>query len=236
MMLYVKSFIFYIVLIVSLLIISLIFPFCMFIDKKVRQKYILSWVIFFRWWIKACCGVQIVFTGNLKPSYEKTIYFSNHQGFIETLVLYERFIPTSTVLKNILLTWPVIGWALLLLSSIPINRGKGNEAVKKIFEIAPRLLDDGFSIIYYPEGTRKKPGELGYFYKTGAELAHNTESVIIPIVHNAGEAWYGGEFLIRPANIVFYIGDPLRPENSPEETTQEIKRWTEKKYKELFLN
>ena len=48
---------------------------------------------------------------------EKKIFFCNHQGFIETLVLYEKFIPTATILKDVLLSWPIIGWALRLLSS-----------------------------------------------------------------------------------------------------------------------
>ena len=31
-----------------------------------------------------------------------------------------------------------------------------------------------------------------------------------------------------------HIGEPISPGNSPEDTTEEIKNWTEKKYRELF--
>ena len=233
---YVRSFLFYVVLGISLIVISLTFPACIFIDRKFRQKIILSWVAFFRWWIRICCGVKIVFEGNVEVinSPRKKIYFHNHQGFIETLVLYERFVPTATILKDVLLSWPIIGWALRLLSSIPIDRGKGSEAVKKIFSMGKELLDSGFSLIYYPEGTRRKPGELGIYKKTGAELALQTDSEIIPIVHNAGESWYGGDFIIRPGDVIFFIGDPIQPTESSSETTKKVRDWTENKYSELF--
>ena len=207
---YVRSFLFYLVLGISLIVISLTFPACIFIDRKFRQKIILSWVAFFRWWIRICCGVKIVFKGNVDVinSPRKKIFFPNHQG--------------------------IIGWALRLLSSIPIDRGKGSEAVKKIFSMGKELLDSGFSLIYYPEGTRRKPGELGIYKKTGAELALQTDSEIIPIVHNAGESWYGGDFVITPGDVIFFIGDPIQPTESSSETTKKVRDWTEKKYSELF--
>jgi 1-acyl-sn-glycerol-3-phosphate acyltransferase len=233
---YIRSFLFYVILAISLIIISLTFPICIFIERKFRQKIILSWVIFFRWWIRICCGVRIVIKGNVDVvnSPNKKIYFSNHQGFIETLVLYQQFIPTATILKDVLLSWPIIGWALRLLSSIPINRGKGSEAVRKIFSMGDELLGSGFSLIYYPEGTRRKPGDLGIYKKTGAELALQTNSEIVPIVHNAGECWYGGDFVIRPGKVEFFIGDTILPKDNAVETTKIVRDWTERKYSELF--
>ena len=233
---YIRSFLFYVILAISLIIISLTFPICIFIERKFRQKIILSWVVFFRWWIRICCGVRIVIRGNVDVvnSPNKKIYFSNHQGFIETLVLYQQFIPTATILKDVLLSWPIIGWALRLLSSIPINRGKGSEAVRKIFSMGEELLSSGFSLIYYPEGTRRKPGDLGIYKKTGAELALQTNSEIVPIVHNAGECWYGGDFVIRPGKVEFFIGDTILPKDNAVETTKIVRDWTERKYSELF--
>jgi 1-acyl-sn-glycerol-3-phosphate acyltransferase len=233
---YIRSFLFYVILAISLVIISLTFPVCIFIERKFRQKIILSWVVFFRWWIRICCGVRIVIRGNVDVvnSPNKKIYFSNHQGFIETLVLYQQFIPTATILKDVLLSWPIIGWALRLLSSIPINRGRGSEAVKKIFSMGEELLSAGFSLIYYPEGTRRKPRDLGVYKKTGAELALQTNSEIVPIVHNAGECWYGGDFVIRPGKVEFFIGDAILPKDNAVETTKIIRDWTERKYSELF--
>jgi 1-acyl-sn-glycerol-3-phosphate acyltransferase len=233
---YIRSFLFYVILAISLVIISLTFPACIFIERKFRQKIILSWVVFFRWWIRICCGVRIVISGNVDVvnSLNKKIYFSNHQGFIETLVLYQQFIPTATILKDVLLSWPIIGWALRLLSSIPINRGRGSEAVKKIFSMGEELLGSGFSLIYYPEGTRRKPRDLGIYKKTGAELALQTNSEIVPIVHNAGECWYGGDFVIRPGKVEFFIGDAILPKDNAVETTKIIRDWTERKYLELF--
>jgi 1-acyl-sn-glycerol-3-phosphate acyltransferase len=233
---YIRSFLFYVILAISLVIISLTFPVCIFIERKFRQKIILSWVVFFRWWIRICCGVRIVIRGNVDVvnSPNKKIYFSNHQGFIETLVLYQQFIPTATILKDVLLSWPIIGWALRLLSSIPINRGRGSEAVKKIFSMGEELLSAGFSLIYYPEGTRRKPRDLGIYKKTGAELALQTNSEIVPIVHNAGECWYGGDFVIRPGKVEFFIGDAILPKDNAVETTKIIRDWTERKYLELF--
>ena len=96
------------------------------------------------------------------------------------------------------------------------------------------LLDSGFSLIYYPEGTRRKPGDLGIYKKTGAELALKTDSEIIPIVHNAGESWYGGDFVINSGEVVFFIGDPIQPTENSSETTKIVRDWTENKYSELF--
>jgi len=46
--------------------------------------------------------------------------------------------------------------------------------------------------------------------------------------------WYGGDFVIRPGDVVFFIGDPILPTENSSETTKAVRDWTVSKYSEIF--
>ena len=63
----------------------------------------------------------------------------------------------STLLKRELLFIPLWGWSLALLKPIAINRGNPVVALRKALREGEDRIKNGFSILNFAEGTRKKP-------------------------------------------------------------------------------
>ena len=87
------------------------------------------------------------------------------------------------------------GWALALLKPIAINRGNPAIALKTALNEGEARIKKGFSILNFPEGTRKDPGEVGKYARSGFELAKKMQVPVLPIVHISGDCWPAHRFL-----------------------------------------
>ena len=67
------------------------------------------------------------------------------------------------------------------MKAIPIQRTNRANALRGI-EIAQNLLNKGYHIAIFPEGTRTITGKLAQLKKGGFHLAVNTKAKILPIV------------------------------------------------------
>ena len=85
---------------------------------------------------------------------------------------------------------------------ISINRSDGAKAMRSMLKQTKEKILNGNSIIIFPEGTRKKPGESPK-YKTGiAGIYKNVETEIIPVALNSGLCWPKHTFIKRPGHII----------------------------------
>ena len=85
---------------------------------------------------------------------------------------------------------------------ISINRLDGPNAIRKIMNHVKEKIIYGNSIIIFPEGTRKKPGEPPN-YKTGiAGIYKETEADILPVALNSGYCWPKHTFIKKPGKII----------------------------------
>ena len=92
---------------------------------------------------------------------------------------------------------------------ISINRIKGPSAMRKVLKEAKLKINQGYSIIIFPEGTRKKIGELPD-YKTGFVGIYNeTGSKILPVALNSGYCWPKHTFIKKPGKITIKILKPI---------------------------
>lgn len=154
------------------------------------------------------------------------VVVSNHQSSWETLLLYQLFFPVSPILKKELLSIPFWGWALSLVKPIAIDRSKPREAGRSLLTQGINRIQQGNSIILFPEGSRSESGKVGKFSRSGAKLAIAAKVPIIPIAHNAGDCWPPGQLIKKPGLIKVEIGQPISPENyKAEELTGQVETW-----------
>ena len=92
---------------------------------------------------------------------------------------------------------------------IAINRNEGPKAMRKMLnEVKQRIVDD-YSIIIFPEGTRKKPGEIPD-YKTGiAGIYKESEAEVLPVALNSGHCWPKHTFIKQPGQIIIKFLKPI---------------------------
>ena len=136
-------------------------------------------------------------------------------------------------MKKEILIIPFFGWAISRLKPISINRKLKLKSIRKVVEVGSRRIRDGYSILVFPEGTRKKPEDgIGKFGNSCGVLAANESVPIIPICHNSGKYWINKSFKKKSGDINVVIGRPIFG-NDPKKLTEEARSWIGKTYSEI---
>lgn len=178
--------------------------------------------------VRMLCGIRYRVIGSEHIPGEPCIILSKHQSAWETLAYQVIFPPQVWVLKRELLWVPFFGWGLAMLSPIAIDRRAGTRALKQMSDQGRERLQQGFSIVMFPEGTRTMPGKRGKYHPGGAWLAVQTGASVMPVAHNAGEFWRRNAFLKHPGLITVSIGAPISPQNlSAEQLNAQVENWIE---------
>ena len=114
--------------------------------------------------LKVLCGVNWNVRGIENIPSTPFVIAANHQSPWESFFLQTLFIPTSSIIKKEILMIPFFGWAIARLEPISINRKRKIEGLRKIIEIGGARIKEGYAILVFPEGTRKKPEDgIGKF-------------------------------------------------------------------------
>lgn len=196
-----------------------------------RQRFRLSnawcnsFVALSRWLL----GIRFQVTGREHIADGGAIYFSNHQSALETFYLQTLLPPYVWILKRELLRIPGFGWGLAALKPIAIDRQAGQGAIDQLVEQGRARLQEGLSVLVFPEGTRIPPGTRRRFKLGGAILATETGADAIPIAHNAGLLWPPKSLLPRRPGVVdVVIGPPLDGAGkTAQELTDDIQAWVQ---------
>lgn len=198
-----------------------------FQNYRQRFHFVNHWTRATMWLLRHLNGVHIDVRGlEHIPADEPVVVMANHQSQWETFYLQLLIAPQSTVLKRELLWVPFFGWGLALLRPIAINRRDRGHALKTVLKQGKARLDEGISVVIYPEGTRQPPGTLGRFNAGGALLACHAGRRLLPVVHNAGHCWPARSMMRRPGTITLVIGPPIETEGkSAKEVNAEAEQW-----------
>ena len=155
------------------------------------------------------------------------IICSNHQSAWETFFFANGLLKNICfVFKKELLLIPFFGWGIGLLKMIHIDRKAGKKALDQIIHQTPKQIALNRWIVFFPEGTRAKPGET-LKYKIGAAVLSNHFGIpIIPIAHNSGKYWKKNAWIKKKGMISLKIGPAVNPKNkSPEQIISEVRDW-----------
>jgi 1-acyl-sn-glycerol-3-phosphate acyltransferase len=111
---------------------------------------------------------------------------------------------------------------------IAINRKSGRKAVKQVIEQGIKRLQEGLSIIIFPEGTRVAPNEKRRYGVGAAMLAERSGYPVLPIAHNAGVYWKRRGIVKYPGTIEVIIGPLIDSKGlKATEINHKIEDWIE---------
>jgi 1-acyl-sn-glycerol-3-phosphate acyltransferase len=204
---------------------------------KFRWKLGYAWCAIIGWMTKVFCGLTFEVEGmeNIDPA-QPVIFLSNHQSAWETLALRYILPPHSVVIKRELLYFPIWGWSLLTLKSIVINRKNQRAALRSLLEQGTRYLNEGLSVLIFPEGTRAGVEEMLKFNVGGAMLAHKSGYPVIPVAHNAGVFWPRYSFFKYPGVIKVKIGPMITSQGrKATEINAEAENWISQAVKNMYI-
>jgi 1-acyl-sn-glycerol-3-phosphate acyltransferase len=203
----------------------------------IEQRYVIprTWGRFLTWLAGAICGLRYVVEGQQNLPDKPFISLWKHSSAWETMAQMFVVPTASWLLKREVIWIPVIGWAVSTYKPIAINRSAGHSAVNQVVRQGRERLAAGMGVIVYPEGTRVAPGQTRKYGISGALLATETGTMVVPIAHNAGHFWKRRSILKRPGLIRVVIGPPIDPAGlTAREVNERAQQWIEAKIAEII--
>lgn len=167
-------------------------------------------------------GADLSFEGldRFPPEKGPYVFACNHMGTFEVNALpglVASRTPMTFVVKQSLLRTPFMGRVLKRLRSIPVARRHPGEDLRQVLEGGTRLLNEGVSVILFPEGTRQEAFSEQRFNSLAIKLAVKAGVKVVPVAVKT-DFWGVGKKIkdfgplnpSRPSHICF--GEPLVPE------------------------
>lgn len=226
-MLFIRSLVFSLYMILSTIIIGTIAPILMPFPYMLRYRLINLYATSMVLALRVLCGVRYQVEGQENIRHP-AIIFCKHQSTWETYMLQVVFPPISFIFKSELLWVPFFGWGLAAMKPISIDRGSGKKAVKQLVRGGIRRLEENLSVVVFPEGTRTLPTGPGRYRIGGAILAAKSSYPVIPVAHNAGECWRRKGFVKKPGLITVRIGPAIDTQGKSAETIlAQAQEWIE---------
>ncbi len=170
-------------------------------------------------------GIEVRVHGRNNIPDQPCVIVANHQSAWETYYMQHLFAPQSQVAKQSLLRIPFFGWAYGLMKPIAIDRSNKRQAMSQVVEQGTERINEGSSVLIFPEGTRSQPGQPLPFRKGAAVLAKEAGCSIIPVTHNSGDFWLNKSFGKKSGVVDIFIHPAISTERgTPEELITEAER------------
>ena len=138
-----------------------------------------------------------------------SIIISNHTSFLDIIIALSLSHKITIVAKEWVSKTPVMGFVLRHSGHLCIDKG-----VDQMTEDMKSRINDGYSILIFPEGTRSSDGELGRFHK-GAFLVSKTLGIDIQPMLITGCEFISpkGDFIIKKGKMTTHILDRIKADN-----------------------
>src|SRR5262245_34810363 len=149
-------------------------------DRRLRalHQFTCFWASLYTW-TNPAWPVEVFGRDRIRRD-EAYVMVANHLSLLDILVLFRLFVHYKWVSKIENFRIPCIGWNMRLNGYIELRRGD-RASVMQMIRQCLATLEQGNSIMMFPEGTRSPTGRMRAF-KTGAfEIALAAKRPILPI-------------------------------------------------------
>lgn len=233
-MLFVRSFLYWLVLTISTMLFSILLIPLYLMPFYVRIRMDKAWIHINLSALKYLCKLDYEVEGLENLPEKNAIFLAKHQSAWETIAFQAFLPPLSWILKQELLRIPFFGWGLACMEPVAINRKAGRQALSHMIKQGSTRLQQGRWLMIFPEGTRTAPGKKAIYHPGAGLLAQKTQSPIIPIAHNAGLYWPRRGFIKYPGIIKVVIGPCMDTSGmKAKEIVKMAEEWIEDKVAEI---
>lgn len=184
----------------------------------------LFWLIFFKPerydpWMKSACrwflralGVRLRLVDHGgRQANGVYLFLANHVNTLDPFV-FKAALPQPFRAVELAdhFRWPLYGWLIRRLGHIPIERERPFRAMSSL-AAAIKALQDGASLLLFPEGTRTRDGKLLPFKRGAFHLAQTAGVDIVPVLQR-GSFEINNKIAkrLRPGEIKVEILPPIR--------------------------
>ena len=162
-----------------------------------------------RWWAKVIIRslrlpVAVEGRENLEKG-QSYVFVANHQGAFDIFLIYgylgRNF---KWMMKRQLRSIPFVGFACERSHQIFVDK-RGVSKIKKTYDDARAILNQGYSVTVFPEGARTFTGHMAQFKKGAFALADELQLPVVPLTINGSF-----DVLPRQRGFNFVSWHPLR--------------------------
>lgn len=142
------------------------------------------------------------------------IFMANHASFLDILLLL-ACVPHNFrfIIKKELFTVPLLGTVLRRCGEIPMDRQNPWKALRSLRQ-ARELLNQGTSVVVFPEGTRTLDGQIQEFKKALFVLPIRSRAPVVPVlIEGTFQALRRGSILLNPVPLKMTFYDPIQTDS-----------------------
>ena len=156
-------------------------------------------------------GINVTVYGldNIDPS-RSYIYMSNHQSNFDIPVLLACLpVQFRWLAKAELFKIPLFGRSMRAAGYVKIDRFNRESAFESINEAAAKM-QNGVSVMIFPEGTRSRDGKIRAFKKGGFVMAVDSGAPIVPVIlQGTWPIMDKSSLRINAGNVALHIEKPI---------------------------
>jgi 1-acyl-sn-glycerol-3-phosphate acyltransferase len=145
------------------------------------------------------------------------VFIANHMSILETIILPSftlAFNDVTFIIKDELRRYPVIGWVMQALDFISVHRKNPREDLKVVLNEGQDRIQQGCSVVIFPQATRSTVFDIKNFNTLGVKLARKAGVPVVPIAlktdFQGSGRWLRDIGPIHPDRpIYFKFGNPI---------------------------
>lgn len=169
-------------------------------------------------------GINVAVRGldNIDPG-RSYIYMSNHQSNFDIPVLLACLpVQFRWLAKAELFKIPIFGRAMRGAGYVKIDRFNRDSAFESINEAAGKM-QNGVSIMIFPEGTRSRDGKIRSFKKGGFVMAVDSGAPIVPVIlQGTWPIMAKSSLRINTGNVALHIEKPIATSGYTRDTKNDL--------------
>lgn len=145
-----------------------------------------------------------------KETFEKpAVIIANHTSALDVMAMGMLSPKIVFLVTDHVYNSPILGKAVKAAGYYPVSHG-----LEKGVTHLQRKLQQGYSLMAFPEGTRSETNKIRRFHKGAFYLAENYNLDILPVlIHGNSEVLSKNTFIIRNGAITLKILDRISPDN-----------------------
>jgi 1-acyl-sn-glycerol-3-phosphate acyltransferase len=141
---------------------------------------------------------KVIVDGREKIDHKQAyIIIPNHQSLLDIVFFNMLRHRLRWVSKKEIFRVPLVGWEMRMVKYIELIRGN-KASVIRMMEECVSSLQEGISVVIFPEGTRSLTGAIGKFKSGAFQLAVRTDKPLLPVLIDGT-----GEIMPKKGGIIF---------------------------------